>query len=81
MSDTMVGGTSGGNYSWLCQVCGQTVFGGQAHICGVNPQWPIPGQWPQYQPTYVGQWIPFTLEDIRKVIREELDRREQTDRE
>lgn len=69
---------SGIGTGYSCQMCGGWVSYNAPHTC----QWTVPGIVPNYQqplqpmgPPCRAPYMPLTLEDIRKVIREELDRK------
>ena len=66
---------------YTCPICQQYVLWGSLHSCpGYNPM-PfnpaMPGIPPLAQPTpgCRAPWMPLTLEDIRKAVREEIERR------
>lgn len=67
-------GNTSGIFSYLCQACGQTVWSGQMHQCGVYPNYPAPQPFQPMGPPCRAPYMPLTPEDIRKVVREELDR-------
>jgi hypothetical protein len=74
---------STGMDGYACPICQMYVLWGGVHNClgynpiPLNPTLPGIGIPPTTQPTpgCRAPWMPLTLEDIRKVVREEIERR------
>lgn len=64
-----------------CPTCGQWIGNGMGHTCTFTipaaPGWPLNDPMPKYPtyqaPLYQQFVMPITLEDIRRVVREEME--------